>query len=122
MNPPRLSPVPEGTRWPSGECVDLAVLPLSEGELAERIGLPLAHGFQDGCGPWSGIGGRLLSGVDVEFVCYAHIPKSVILRMDKQAPHAAVFDEALALVGLSRGDLKNVSSLVTAGTNPDQLD
>jgi len=33
MTSPQLSPVAEGTRWPSGEGVDLALLPLTEDEL-----------------------------------------------------------------------------------------
>jgi hypothetical protein len=112
MKSPRLSPVPEGTRWPSGECVDLAVLPLTEDELAERVGIPLVHGVEDGLGRWGGIGGRLPSGMDVEFVCYAHIPHQVIMRVDKGARYAVAFAEALELVGLSRSDLKHVSPLV----------
>ena len=56
MSPPQLSPVTEGTRWPSGQCVDLALLPLSEDDLAARIGLPLVRGVEDGLGPWAGIG------------------------------------------------------------------
>ena len=67
MNSTQLTPVPEGTRWPSGESVDLAVLSITADELATRIGLPLVRGVEDGLGPWAGIGGRLPSG-DVEFV------------------------------------------------------
>jgi hypothetical protein len=87
-------------------------LPLTEDQLAERVGLPLIHGVEDGLGRWSGIGGRLPSGADVEFVCYAHLPTSVIMRVDKEAHHATAFAEALELVGLSRSDLKHVSPLV----------
>ena len=92
--------------------MDLAVLPLTEDELAARIGIPLVRGVEDGLGPWSGIGGRLPSGMDVEFVCYAHMPTSVIMRVDKSAGFAVAFAEALELVGLSRSDLKHVSPLV----------
>ena len=102
MNPPRLSPVTEGTRWPSGDSIDLAVLPMTEGELATRIGLPLTRGVEDGWGAWSAVGGRLPSGLDVEFVCYASKPGSVVLRTDKNASYSAALDEALQLVGLSR--------------------
>lgn len=112
MKPPKLSQVTEGTRWPSGESVDLALLPLTEDQLADRVGLPLVHGVEAGLGRWGGIGGRLPSGTDVEFVCYAHIPTSVVVRVDKKAHHATAFAEALELVGLSRSDLKHVSPLV----------
>jgi hypothetical protein len=116
MSSPRLSPVAEGTRWPSGEGVDLALLPLTEDELAARIGLPLVRGVEDGLGPWSGIGGRLPSGNAVEFIYYAMKPKpaGVILRLDKSACSSATFDEALQLVGLSREDLIYVSPVVAA--------
>jgi hypothetical protein len=45
-----LTPVPEGTRWASGESVDLAVLPMTADELATRIGLPVVRGIEDGLG------------------------------------------------------------------------
>jgi hypothetical protein len=106
MNSLRLNPVPEGTRWPSGDSVDLAVLPITADELATRIGLPLVRGIEDGLGAWAGIGGRLSSGHDVEFVCYTHIPCHVILRVNKNAIYSAALDEALHLVGLSRADVR----------------
>jgi hypothetical protein len=105
MNPLKLSPVTEGTRWPSGDSVDLAVLPITEGELAMRIGLPLSRGVEDGWGPWSAIGGRLPSGYNVEFVCYSSKPGSVVLRTDKNASFSLALDEALQLVGLSRSQV-----------------
>lgn len=105
MSPPKLAPVPEGTRWRSGDGVDLAVLPLTEVELAARIGLPLTRGVEGGLGPWAAIGGRLPSGVEVEFVCYSSKPTSVLLRTDKKATYSAVLDEALKLVGISRSEV-----------------
>jgi hypothetical protein len=105
MNSRRLDPLPEGTRWPSGECVELAVLPLAEDELSTRIGLPLARGVEDGLGAWASVGGRLPSGSDVEFVCYAAMRGKVILRADKGSRYSATLDEALQLVGLSRGEV-----------------
>ena len=106
MNPPpKLSPVAEGTRWASGDSVDLAVLPMTEGELAKRIGLPLTRGVEDGWGPWASVGGRLPSGFDVEFVCYSCKPESVVLRTDKNASYSVALDEALQLVGLSRSQV-----------------
>jgi hypothetical protein len=108
MNLPRLSPVPQGTRWPSGECIELAVLKLGLDELAERIGLPLAHGFEAGLGDWAAVGGRLPSGADVEFICYAHIPQSVFLRADKNGHHSDTLDEALQVVGLLRAEVQVV--------------
>jgi len=114
MSSPRLPPVTERPRWPSGEGVDLALLPLTDEELAARIGLPLVQGFDDGLGPWSGIGGRMPSGNAVEFIYYTKKPKpsGVILRLDKSACCPKTFDEALQLVGLSRADLIYVSPLV----------
>jgi hypothetical protein len=100
-----LTPVPEGTRWPSGEGVDLAVPPLDEEQLAARIGLPLVRGFEDGLGQWAGIGGRLPSGADVEFICYKGSPYPVIVRGDKNGNHASTVDEVLQLVGLSRSEV-----------------
>jgi hypothetical protein len=105
MSLSRLTPVPQGTRWPSGESVDLAVLPLAEGDFAARIGLPLVRGVEDGLGPWAAIGGRLPCGADVEFICYANRPRLVIVRGDKNGPHSDTVDEALHLVGLSRAEV-----------------
>ena len=107
MRSPRLSPVPEGTRWPSGDGVDLALLPLTEDELATLIGLPLVRGIEDGLGPWAAIGGCLPSGAAVEFIHYAKKadPAGVILRADKSACYATILDEALKLIGLSRADV-----------------
>src|SRR5690348_263457 len=107
MKPPKLSPVPEGTNWPSGSSIDLALVPLTMDDLAERLGMPLLRGIEDGLGHWAALGGRLPSGIDVEFICYAHIPHSVILRVDKHAPFAAALDVALALLQLSCKDLKS---------------
>jgi hypothetical protein len=106
MTPLRLSPVPEGTRWPSGESVELAILQITADELTSRIGLPLSHGFEDGLGNWAGIGGRLPSGTDVEFICYARIPGSVNLRADKSACYSTTLNEALELIGLTRSDIR----------------
>src|SRR5579859_2074057 len=107
----RLTPVPEGTRWPSGMSVDLALLPLTEQELADRIGIPLSRVFEDGLGDWAGIGGRLPSGGDVEFICYKH-GRGVILRADGGLHHyAAILDEALKTVGLTRNNLLSQSPL-----------
>ena len=111
MNPPFFSTLPEDARWPSGEFIDLAVLPLTEGELARRIGVSLVHGIEDGLGPWAAIGGYLRSGVQFEFICYAQIPASVILRMDKNTYSATAVDEALRLVGFSRKEVR-VSPLI----------
>lgn len=87
------------------------MLSLSIEEIAERIGLPLAHGFEDGLGHWSAIGGRLPSSTDIEIICYLRIPKSVVIRVDKHANYAAALDEALTQFKLSRMDLKHVSPL-----------
>ena len=81
------------------------MLSITADELATRIGLPLVRGVEDGLGPWAGIGGRLPSGRDVEFVCYAQIPHQVTLRVDKRVPYSAALDEALQLVGLSRAEV-----------------
>src|SRR5512133_2901585 len=105
MRAPRLIPVAEGTRWATGESVDLAVLSMTADELADRVGLPLVRGVEDGLGVWAGIGGRLPSGQDVEFIWYAHLPQQVVLRVDKRAPYSATLDEALQLVGLSRAEV-----------------
>ena len=106
MSAPKLTPVPQGTRWPSGEGVDVAVLPITADELSSRIGLPLVHDIEDGLGAWTGIGGRLPSGRDVEFICYSAVPQQVFLRVDKRAPYSATLDEALRLVGLSRAEVR----------------
>ena len=106
MSYPILSPVKEGTRWPSGTCVELALLPWNEEELACRVGLPLMHGIEAGLGKWAAIGGRLPSGADVELICYALQPNTVILRSDKNAAHAAIVDETLKLLKLSRKDAR----------------
>ena len=111
MKSAKLSPVPGGTRWPSGESIDLAVIPMTEDTLATRVGLPLSRGIEVGLGSWAGVGGRLPCGTDVEFICYAHDPESVILRTDKNAPHSATLDEALQVIGLSRADVR-VSPIV----------
>ena len=116
MSSPRLSPVVEGTRWPSGEGVEVALLLLTEDELSARVGLPLVRGVEDGLGPWAAIGGRMPSGNAVEFIYYTLKPKpsGVLLRLDKGACRPGVLDEALQIVGLSRADLISVSPDVTA--------
>jgi hypothetical protein len=81
------------------------MLPLDEEQLTARLGLQLLHGFEHGLGRWAGIGGRLPSGADVEFVCYAAMPKSVLMRADKNGNHSATVDEALQLLGLSRAEV-----------------
>lgn len=113
MNSTRLSPVPQGTRWPSGESVDLAMLPLDKEQLAARLNLPLLRGVEDGLGSGEGIGGRLPSGADVEFIWYAAMPRSVLVRADKKGNHSATLDEALQLLGLSRAEV-SVSPLAAA--------
>jgi hypothetical protein len=121
---PRLSPVSEGARWPSGEGIDLALLPLTEDELARRAGLPLVRGVEDGLGPWAAIGGQLPSGGVVEFIYYAKKPEpaGVILRADKGLAYSAVLDEALRIIGLSRKDLIYVSPLAAEPTTFTDLE
>ncbi len=106
MSALKLTPVPQGTRWPSGEGVDIAVLPITADELSSRIGLPLVHAIEDGLGAWSGIGGRLASGREVEFICYAALPQQLILRVNKGVAYSEVLDEVLQLVRLSRSDVR----------------
>ena len=106
MNSLRLTPVPEGTRWASGESVDLAVLPMTAEELATRVGRPLVRGVDDGIGAWAAIGGRLPFGRDVEFIWYANLPGQVTLRVAKGMPYPATLDEALRVVGLTRADVR----------------
>lgn len=102
MNSPKLTSVPQGTRWPSGASVDVAVLPITAEDLSSRLGLPLVRDIEDGFGAWAGIGGRLPSGQDVEFICYETRPQQVIVRVDTGVPYSAALDEVLQLVGLSR--------------------
>jgi hypothetical protein len=108
--------MPEGTRWPSGDSVDLAVLPMDENELVSRLGLPLLRGVEDGLGPWAAIGGTLPSGTAVEFIHHALAPepRGVVLRADKVAPYAATLDEALQAVGLARHELLWISPFLNA--------
>ena len=108
MNSIRLSPVPVGTRWPSGESIDLAVLPMTDADLEARTGLPLLRGNEDGQGGWvwAAIGGRLPCGSLVEFVWYAVMPKQVIVRVDKNADYSAALDEALQLIGMARDEVR----------------
>ncbi len=108
MTKPLLFPVPEGTRWPSGEYVELALFSLSIEEIADRIVMPLVHGFEDGLGRWSAMGGRLPSGADIEIVSYLRIPTSVVLRVDKNVNSGATLHEVLTQFNLSRTDLKHV--------------
>lgn len=112
---PLLVPVAEGTRWPSGDCIDLALLPLTEEQLSARLCAPLVQGTEEGLGPWSGIGGHLPSGKAVEFIFYSMKPKpsGVILRLDKMSFDSATFDEALSLVGLSRENLLYISPCIS---------
>jgi hypothetical protein len=91
---PRLLPTPEGSRWPSGDYASLAVLPISESELASRIGLPLVRGVEEGLGPFAAIVGSLPSGAAVEFIRHALAPEpnGVELRTDKGTFCAATLD------------------------------
>jgi len=106
MDRPRLTPVTPGTSWPGGDGIEVAVLPMTEGELASRIGLPLVRGYEDGLGPYAAIGGLLPSGTAVEFIFYElkPPPPAVLLRVDKGACYSAALDEALSVVRLSRDE------------------
>src|SRR5947199_158019 len=113
MTKPLLSPIPMSTRWPSGEPIDIALFSHSIEDLAARTSSSIAQGFEDGLGEWKAFGGRLPSGALIELVFYLATRYAVIMRVDKNANYRDVLDEALAVFGLSRQDLKSISPLAS---------
>jgi len=103
-----LSPVPIGTRWPSGESVNIALFSQSIEDLAARTNSAIVHGVEDGLGEWKAFGGRLPPGADIEIVFYLATKYAVVLRVDKNANYRDVLDEALTVFALSRQGLKSI--------------
>lgn len=107
-------PAPNAYTWPSGDCVDLALLPITPREVAASVGSTAIAGVETGLGPWTAVGIQLPSGVVVELIEYVERPGPVgtIARVDRNFALANVLDEILRVFELQFSDLPWVSQLM----------
>lgn len=104
--------LPRGSRWPSGDGHDAALLDIDAAELSRRLGFALDCGDEEGLGPWQGTGLRLPSEIHVELIEYRLAPKrGFLLRVDVGADPSAAVDETLAVLGLAHDVLLWLSPL-----------
>jgi hypothetical protein len=107
--------IPRGTRWPSGDGRDAALLDIDAAELSHRLGFALDSGEEDGLGPWHGTGLRLSSGIHVGLIEHRFAPKrGFLLQVDLGADPSTAVDETLAALGLSRDTLLWLSPLIAS--------
>jgi len=94
-------------RWPSGSAQVIALLTLHPAELAERVGIPLMSGVEEGLGPWQGIGLILGSGRPIELVWYEGADQSAPteLRADVNDDYSSAREEAGVALALTPRDV-----------------
>ena len=93
--------VEKDRRWPSGDCVDLALLDVPECALETTFGVPFVRGAEDGLGEWVASGGRLPSGIVVELVRYVDAPTpGVNVRVGAAVDLRNALDEILMTASL----------------------
>ena len=100
-----------GTKWPSGDFNEVAVLPLSDAKLVEIFG-PFLCGIEPDLGQWNAVGFALPDSSLVELIRYVSSPPphGYILRIDKSAPVEPTLSQVLTIVGLFRDELPWVTS------------
>ena len=105
-----------GERWPSGDYVVVAIVPIESVDLVARLGAELHAGIEEGLGPWIGIGIRLVSGDPIEFVQYENAPepKGFEVRVDTESKAEKVLMEALNILQSDLGKLTWVSECIDA--------
>ncbi|MBX9402281.1 hypothetical protein K4L06_13280 [Lysobacter sp. BMK333-48F3] len=107
--------MPAGTRWSSGDYVEIAVLSIEDSQLERALKAALLHGFEAGMGRWAAIGVRLQSGVLVELIRYADVETDrFALRVDRSAEPAPALAEVLAQLGLVEGSVLWVADAAKA--------
>ncbi|HJU39351.1 MAG TPA: hypothetical protein VJ724_07225 [Tahibacter sp.] len=90
-------------RWPGdGHYAIIAIVPLDEAAMRERLGTEPLYGDESGLGPWVAFGGYLDDGTLVEFINYAHAPEpnGFDVRVQSTANPADTLDRVLRLVRL----------------------
>lgn len=99
-------PVSPGERWPSGDYLDVATLPVSEPELAKLLGMQPLRGVEEGLGAWIAFGGRL-DGVAIALVRHESRPgpAGFILSVDSAAAPEPVLTALLDALGMSASAL-----------------
>ena len=109
--------------WPSGDCIDLALIDVPERLLESALGVPFERGLESGLGEWVAAGGRLPGGTVVELIRYeqAPAPGGFTLRVDAGADLRSALDELLVVAGLRRDTLRWVSPRLN-GVSPPTAD
>jgi hypothetical protein len=89
-------------------------LPTTIDAIVACCGVAAERGVELGLGEWIAVGGRMPSGLGVEFIHYplAPAPRGVNVRVDIQAPMTAALEEVLAILGMARGDALWISPFV----------
>lgn len=109
-----LKPIPQNTSWPSGDCINVATLRISPGEVEAAVGCELAHGVEAGLGAWRAVGVKTPGGVIIELVQYTESPTPDVftLRVEPGAPVGEALDEVLLGLGLSRSHVVWLSASI----------
>ena len=98
---------PPGSRWASGDYVDVALINVTKEQIERCFGAPLISGEEEGLGPWIAIGGKLRSGVQIELVEHRFQPvKGFVLRVDSGCNPETALKKVLALLGIGVESIK----------------
>jgi hypothetical protein len=102
-----------GTRWPSGDFRDIAILPIDENAVSDKFRAPLHRGVESGLGPWAALGIQHSGGALVELICYQYIPppSGFIVRIDSAEKFSEILDAVLGTFNLQREQLPWISEL-----------
>src|SRR5688572_23115923 len=85
-----------GLRWPSGDFVELALMPVNEEAIREVLGVPLVSGEEAGLGEWKAIGFEVESGPTIEVICYLRSSSPYfIVRSDMSFPPREALDAVI---------------------------
>lgn len=115
-------PSEPGGGWPSGHYADAAVIPLSEADLSQLLGMTPLRGTQTGLGPWVAFGGAL-ENVVMELISYKHSPgpAGFTLRVDAGANAGALLKSFITLAGLGQNELPWVAPKLAQQVGEDGL-
>ena len=99
----------ENTNWPSGDCIDIATVSISDEEVESRTGTSLLKGVESGLGSWVSVGGKMSCGIDVELIRYSEAPlglnKIFIVRVDRKTNYRDSLEQVLCLLQLDSSKL-----------------
>ena len=103
-----------GQRWPSGDYIDAAVVPVTESQLTAALGIVPLRDTEAGLGPWVAYGGTLNNDIVVELIKYEWSPPSggFTVRVDKGADGLVALTVLLAMLHLPSSDLPWISPLI----------